>query len=78
MRFFRLPQRPELAPASLCCKKISERYPQVHLYINLIPFSSLQNLLDEESINVMMSFQAELRKRSRAPFSNWQRCLSPV
>ncbi len=58
----------ELALLPLVLQKMRERYPQVHPYINLIPFSSLQNLLDEESINVMMSFQAEHVKKEPGTF----------
>lgn len=49
-------------------RKLNETYPHIHPDIRLIPFSSLQNLLDEESISVMMSFRAEHVKKEPGTF----------
>ena len=49
-------------------EKLRLAYPRVHPDLKLIPFRALQNLLDEESIAVMMSFRAENTKKEPGTF----------
>lgn len=58
----------ELALLPPVLQKLNEAYPHIHPDIRLIPYRSLQNLLDEESISVMISFRAEHVKKEPGTF----------
>lgn len=58
----------ELALLPPVLEKLRRAYPHVHPDLKLIPFRALQNLLDEESIAVMMSFRAEHAKKEPGTF----------
>lgn len=57
-------------------KRMHEKYPLLHPDLKMIPFRSLQNLLDEESIAVMMSFHSADRRKEPGTFM--ELCRVPV
>lgn len=57
-------------------KRLTGLYPNVHPEVKKIPFGALQNLLDDGSIEVMMSFKVENGRK--APGAYRELCRVPV